>query len=248
MDLAAVPWGSHHVDDVSKRTLNDSDNRYIVNQRYSDCGNIVEVVQVNDDHACQSEEPPINHSECEGDAQKDLEDGFRRIRHEDVFKSCLELPELDNQDGSVELDITCSPSGASNLPDKSPQSLPAFADTDYDQRIDAHSKHEVSPSYPTDKEKGTSCSVDVAWQSNEVVGNTRSVSMHDHSFSLRETEDELVRTSVVDEAAESSPQITQHEEECNHHEMGQPENTKSNEEPQTLMTGCKNIGSCYFFG
>ncbi|KAI4294977.1 hypothetical protein MLD38_040753 [Melastoma candidum] len=242
LDPAADLWVSDHVTSHTLEGLDESDNKCVVDPTNS--SQVVNVVLANDEHACQTERPPANNSDCDGGTQNDVEDAFRRTKREDIFKSCLELPDLANRDGSAESDITSSPSKAGNLPDKSPQSLLEVADSYDDKRPAVTSEDGVSPSHLLSEERPPPFNVGVEQQTIEIKGYTRSVSISDHSHGSQGLEDGLLNTSVVGEAAKSSRHVKLPEEECDHHGRAPSVNTESNDEPGARTTARFEISLC----
>lgn len=87
-----------------------------------------------------------------------------RMNREDIFKSCLELPELANQ--SLEPDITSSSAEADNLLEEVSQGLPAVAETKDNQNIEAQNNDDISPSPSLGTGASTELIVDVGPVSN----------------------------------------------------------------------------------
>lgn len=208
-------WASNYIGNMNKSTIDDVQ---FTNKTNGAAGRDLQVYDGEGEHASRDEEPQ-NAKDLEGDTLSDLEDAYTRMKREDVFKSCLELPELANQ--SLETDISSSSAESDTLLQKVSQSLATVAETEDDQNSEAQNNEDISPSPSLGTRGSIELKVDVGPDGNETSEEDfmGSVGVAQSSLSLRETEVERIDTSVVIETMGNSSEGPQQVDGCSILEM-----------------------------
>ncbi|OWM82353.1 hypothetical protein CDL15_Pgr001927 [Punica granatum] len=196
-------------------------------------GHLLEVCEGDGEHECRDQETQdVTSKMGEAPLQSDLEDTSAGMNREEVFKSCLALPELAKQyDESVDSENIDSPSEG----EKFTQSLPAVDETvDISNIGEVRNVDELSPSHSLGNGKPTQIDA-VEPVHEDLVGkdNVGSASVSDHSGGFEESDGHASTAVAVDTSGESQEKADL-EVECGTSEIGREP------EPTTLSKATEN--------
>lgn len=199
-------------------------------------GHQLEVCDGEEAHVCQSQET-LNTADQGGEIriQRDSEVVSASIKREDIFMSCLELPELTKQVGNSNLKVVVSSLDAQNSQDISQQSSP-IVDGDEDGGVVESRKDDgQSPSCNSSSPgKETSPFLQVGVEPiEENAGSAKHVrsdrkSVHSVSNGL-ESEEEKFTTSAAFEGIDNTPQRPAPGDECSKSELVECQTSASSE-------------------
>ena len=211
-------------------------------------GHQLEVCDGEEAHVCQSQETP-NTADQGGEIriQRDSEVVSASIKREDIFMSCLELPELTKQVGNSNLKVVVSSLDAQNSQDISQQSSP-IVDEDEDGGVvesrkddgQSPSCNSSSPSKETSPflQFGVEPIEENAGSAKHVRSDRKSVQSVSNGS---ESEEEKFTTSAAFEGIDNTPQRPAPGDECSKSELVECQTSASSEGIHTHSNLSKDI-------
>lgn len=224
-------WAVDYINKLSVSTANvASEDVHNISNANNAVGHRLEVCEGEGEHVCQSQEA-LSISDQEGEMlmQSDSEEVSANNKREDVFKSCLELPELTKQVANADLNVVISSLDVQNSQQISQQSSP----------VARENKDELSASCSSSSlGNGASPGLQVGVESVEknALGAQQMVSDSISVLSVTngsESNGKNFSTSAAFEGIDNSPQRTVLEDECSKSELVEPQKEASSEGIQT---------------
>ncbi|XVE96798.1 hypothetical protein REPUB_Repub02eG0254300 [Reevesia pubescens] len=143
-------WAANYISKLSSAAVKDSsDSVCSLNSDSISLRHHPEVCEEEGEHACQTEETQsLSNHESEFNRQSDVEDVSVHNKKDDIFKSCLELSELDRHGENIDSEEIVSPLKAQISQDK-PSCRPPYIDESEDGAAvdDSRNKNVLSSSY-----------------------------------------------------------------------------------------------------